>query len=597
MDSQRVLGHLNIHKRKLSNDDVHDFIDEDLKACKYAKVAEGKESLISCNSEIGTGSSGHLRGTVVQQDAFKRSAVPLQVLYYHKGQWKEFSQDLLPMITQSFTSREACIKFSVANKLYALYFVHMIQVNLYTGFVRSIAWIDSNGHRFFPCRSVEQSFYGYVANLLPRRDSLTVKSDVQQRDLDDIHRMSNLDVSKHVMTSNCSGFAGLGGKLIQLDVSDDDYSFVRDKLLSGLSMLVKGATITGVYENSHAGVSGQAKLQAFSMQESVTKMARGDANIRYAWHGTSKDGVLGILRYGFGQPRVPRNGDAYGVGVYLAPEDSSHVSAIYSDIDENGEQHMLLCKVIMGRMEQVTLGSQQFHPSSEDFDTGIDDATKPKRYIIWSTHMNTHILPLFVISFKLSDASREIILCGRRGKQTLQDKHTVHVKHSGSKDEEKLFTHLSTPSDCTDETKAMKLQEQTEHGICAIPSESCSSNLTIVNDVAKEDTSTCPRWNEGVTSIVRLKKSNHMNGSREQNGPRSPWISFPELFQLLKAKLDPQEAAVLQKLYTKFQVGRLPRNVFVNMIRRMLGDEFLRECIMKKSSQTKSTCSTHSFCG
>ncbi|KAH7440912.1 hypothetical protein KP509_03G015900 [Ceratopteris richardii] len=328
MDSQRVLGHLNIHKRKLSNDDVHDFIDEDLKACKYAKVAEGKESLISCNSEIGTGSSGHLRGTVVQQDAFKRSAVPLQVLYYHKGQWKEFSQDLLPMITQSFTSREACIKFSVANKLYALYFVHMIQVNLYTGFVRSIAWIDSNGHRFFPCRSVEQSFYGYVANLLPRRDSLTVKSDVQQRDLDDIHRMSNLDVSKHVMTSNCSGFAGLGGKLIQLDVSDDDYSFVRDKLLSGLSMLVKGATITGVYENSHAGVSGQAKLQAFSMQESVTKMARGDANIRYAWHGTSKDGVLGILRYGFGQPRVPRNGDAYGVGVYLAPEDSSHVSVM-----------------------------------------------------------------------------------------------------------------------------------------------------------------------------------------------------------------------------------------------------------------------------
>lgn len=81
-------------------------------------------------------------------------------------------------------------------------------------------------------------------------------------------------------------------------------------------------------------------------------------------------------------------------------------SALYSDVDENGEQYMLLCKVIMGRTEQVHPGSEQFHPSNEEYDTGVDDLGNPRRYIVWSTHMNTHILPHFVISFKLEHSLR-----------------------------------------------------------------------------------------------------------------------------------------------------------------------------------------------
>jgi hypothetical protein len=80
----------------------------------------------------------------------------------------------------------------------------------------------------------------------------------------------------------------------------------------------------------------------------------------------------------------------------------SMYSAMYADNDENGEQHMLLCRVILGTAELVKQGSDRFHPSSENFDTGVDDLSDPKRLIIWSTHMNTHILPLYVVSFKLS---------------------------------------------------------------------------------------------------------------------------------------------------------------------------------------------------
>ncbi|CAM6067386.1 unnamed protein product [Sphagnum tenellum] len=182
--------------------------------------------------------------------------------------------------------------------------------------------------------------------------------------------------------------------------NEEEFADVKAKLIKGLGIFSSDALITGIYRDSSS--KGQARQQAFERQEELTREARGDANVQYAWHGTSKTGVSGIMLHGFGQPRTPKNGSAYGVGVYLAPENHADVSAVYADNDENGEQHMLLCRVILGKPEPVLQGSDQFHPSSEHFDTGADDLSAPKRLIVWSTHMNTHILPLYAVSFKLS---------------------------------------------------------------------------------------------------------------------------------------------------------------------------------------------------
>lgn len=76
-------------------------------------------------------------------------------------------------------------------------------------------------------------------------------------------------------------------------------------------------------------------------------------------------------------------------------------SANYCDDDENGVRHMVLCRVIMGNMEVVHPGSKQFHPSSENFDSGVDDPENPRHYIVWSMNMNTHIYPEYVVSFKV----------------------------------------------------------------------------------------------------------------------------------------------------------------------------------------------------
>lgn len=71
-----------------------------------------------------------------------------------------------------------------------------------------------------------------------------------------------------------------------------------------------------------------------------------------------------------------------------------------SDVDKDGVRYMLLCRVMLGKVEAVHPGSDQSHPSSTEFDSGVDNLKVPKRYIVWTSNMNTHILPEYIISLK-----------------------------------------------------------------------------------------------------------------------------------------------------------------------------------------------------
>lgn len=82
--------------------------------------------------------------------------------------------------------------------------------------------------------------------------------------------------------------------------------------------------------------------------------------------------------------------------------DTVTCSASYFDVDENDTRHVVFCRVIMGNMELVRSGRKQFHPSSEDFDSGVDNLQNPKWYIVWNTNMNSHIYPEYVVSFKMA---------------------------------------------------------------------------------------------------------------------------------------------------------------------------------------------------
>ena len=69
--------------------------------------------------------------------------------------------------------------------------------------------------------------------------------------------------------------------------------------------------------------------------------------------------------------------------------------------DKDGVRHLLLCRVILGRSELVHPCAEQCNPSCEDYDSGVDSFSEPKKYIIWSSRMNTHVLPAYVISFRV----------------------------------------------------------------------------------------------------------------------------------------------------------------------------------------------------
>lgn len=62
----------------------------------------------------------------------------------------------------------------------------------------------------------------------------------------------------------------------------------------------------------------------------------------------------------------------------------------------------MFCCVILGNVEVVSPGSVQCHPSTEDFDSGVDDLQSPHHYIVWNMNVNTHIFPEYVVCFKMS---------------------------------------------------------------------------------------------------------------------------------------------------------------------------------------------------
>ncbi|CAL5387790.1 unnamed protein product [Camellia sinensis] len=194
-----------------------------------------------------------------------------------------------------------------------------------------------------------------------------------------------------------------GDGLIKVPEDDKLHEFINRKFISGLGSLGMHTSVVSIHRNSCSSFLGQARLQSFHVfARAMEKKCVGNANLRYAWYGASKDEIGKIITHGFGHCGGAGNNGLYGCGIYLSPDDSSIDSLKSSIVDEDGLRHVLLCRVILGNTELVHPGSEQFHPSSEQFDSGVDNLVSPKKYIVWSTHVNTHILLEYIISFRVT---------------------------------------------------------------------------------------------------------------------------------------------------------------------------------------------------
>ncbi|XP_050224122.1 probable inactive poly [ADP-ribose] polymerase SRO5 isoform X2 [Mercurialis annua] len=245
-----------------------------------------------------------------------------------------------------------------------------------------------------------QNTHGVFMNLA--KHSLDTSNEQTLSQSSDLDALSDHDsVISDCESVNSDPDLDFDNGLVRLSNGDKVNDIVKQKFLSGLGSLGKQANVVAVYRNKYSGVFGEAKMQSFQIfAKAMERKNGGNANVKYAWFGaSSKAEISSILSHGFGQ-QISSNNGLYGSGIYLSPDNCPLESVRNLRVDRSGLRHLLLCRVILGKSEEVRPGSDQCHPSYEEFDSGIDTLLSPKKYIIWSTHMNTHILPEFVISFK-----------------------------------------------------------------------------------------------------------------------------------------------------------------------------------------------------
>uniref|UniRef100_A0A0C9S912 TSA: Wollemia nobilis Ref_Wollemi_Transcript_9834_3639 transcribed RNA sequence n=1 Tax=Wollemia nobilis TaxID=56998 RepID=A0A0C9S912_9CONI len=344
--------------------------------------------------------------------------------------------------------------------------------------------------------------------------------------------------SQQSSRSVATEFELLDGKLIKLKDSDIEYMHVQKKFLDGLRKVSLRTIITGIYRNSHKSALGQARLEAFQKQIEITENSRGNANIRYAWHGTSLTCVSTVIVHGFSHTRILENGPAYGVGVYLSPGDCSYLSVPFSDLDKKGEQCVVLCRVILGNVEEVPIGSHQFHPSSDKFDSGVDDLINPKYHIIWSTHMNTHILPEYIISFK-------------------------------------------APQLCDDGLES-------NPRVVDIP-RSVGSNLQDAEVAVANESSLHEVMEPCINSTKESQQKIHAPIKESGRMPSLPTMSFLKLLSIISKFLPTASINALEGLYTAYKVGRIGKDVFTKKVRMIAGERVLLAVIRSCRAQAKGT--------
>ncbi|KAF3772028.1 putative inactive poly ADP-ribose polymerase [Nymphaea thermarum] len=323
-------------------------------------------------------------------------------MFFSKGEWCDFPVDLREPLVDAFGSNRSAVEVALDAQTCLVDFLHMLLIDLSSGLQQSVAWIDESERCFFP----KFFFYDNDARdgeIFFRNQPTEIKEVVGENG-DLLREGGSLGRGLSSMSQGVLetfGSKSLRDKIVALDRGSGDYTAVRDVFLLGLGTLVTASHIVRIYRYSSTSSSAQAQMQLFENQVHVIKSYHGDANVQYAWHGSSRDGIVEIMLHGFGRIRNPIGGMAYGSGVYLSSKECALISASFSDVDDKGLQHMVLCRVIMGNMVQVPLGSAQFYLSSDSFDSGVDDIRNPRRYVIWGTHMNTHIHPKYVVTFKV----------------------------------------------------------------------------------------------------------------------------------------------------------------------------------------------------
>ncbi|XP_008800068.1 inactive poly [ADP-ribose] polymerase RCD1-like [Phoenix dactylifera] len=493
---------------------------------------------------------------------FMRSGLPQRVLSHQDGEWKDFPENIISSVCEDFRLKRAITETAFQDQQILLDFVHMVCVDLKTGLQKPVAWIDEHGKCFFPelhsefyasngCHHSSKGKHVHMScepngrhepharseisvsaaessNSGPDDEVMSnvkrVKSERNFASNQNMYAEVNETVAENELYSfvprNVSGLETSQGKLVKPVGAPRVKNAVQHMLLQGLGPFIDAQDIVGIFRAPFKDNSGQIPYNLFLKQVEITKNFRGNANLRYAWLASSRDAVEDMMLQGVMRIKKPVHGPVYGIGTHLAPVNCSNICASYSDVDENGVVHMMLCRVIMGNVEVIHPGSKQSQPSNENFDSGVDDLQKPKHYVIWDMHVSTHIYPEYIVTFKMSSRAREHLV----GKESVSNTSAV-----------------TNPSS----------------------SHSLFQDRNPQPPPALRDQSEAPIF------------------GRAPRTPTSPWMPFSMLFAAISTKVSPQDMDSVNTHYEEFKKRKISRIDLVKKLRHIIGDKLLISTIMR----------------
>ncbi|CAD5167755.1 unnamed protein product [Musa acuminata subsp. malaccensis] len=307
---------------------------------------------------------------------YLKSGLPRRILYYKRGEWTDFPESERKVIINGCRHQMPCMYALFGCELVLVDLLCMVMSNLTTKKRNSVAWIDEADRCFFPSQSFDEG----------ADEPSEQVSGVVRPQASSVPPPPAPEANVHNLQRDSSTFV-----------------LIRKIFLSGMPSFVKPENVVCILEYVPKDTSALVQHHAFESQLRSRIEKRGDANVRDAWFGSTTQEIFRILAHGFGSAVAPTAGAAFGSGIYLTPCGRSFSSVNLCGADQNGVQCMLLCQVILGKEELVWPGSKQNSPSSDKYDSGVDNHAEPRCYVVWARHANsrTLILPKYVVAFKL----------------------------------------------------------------------------------------------------------------------------------------------------------------------------------------------------
>ncbi|RCV45794.1 hypothetical protein SETIT_9G481600v2 [Setaria italica] len=319
---------------------------------------------------------------------FQRSAAPARFLCFHDGGWVDVDGEAVGQLRRAFQDRRAMVEAACGGKAYLFDFLRMVRIDAATGEEAALGWIDDRGACFFPAPDCG-------GGRKRRRDGAPAEDEAESSSGVDERSGESRGAEAAAKRRKAGGAWGSAAARLE---ENDKYYQVVSKLFLSYGMANLGAAITAVRK-----VAQGARARAFQRQGQLLAAARGDAagTPKFAWYGASAEDVATVVGRGFARTNAPRLGARkHGDGLHLSPPQCPYSSAMLTKADGNGEAHIVLCRVLMGRPEVVPAKSSQSRPSSDDYDSAVDKQENPQWYVVWSKDMNTRVLPEYVVSFK-----------------------------------------------------------------------------------------------------------------------------------------------------------------------------------------------------